>query len=69
MACHINYRTHDQPPQMNPVSKSLGVMVSTCTRRDVDPARMEIHKRATFELMEGGFYLVQRADLNHQSED
>jgi hypothetical protein len=61
-----NNTQEDRPPQPNPALKSLDVMVGTweLESRESGPAG-EIQGRPTFEWMEGGFYLVQRVDLDY----
>jgi hypothetical protein len=58
-------QTQDQPGP-NPTLASLDVMVGTwdLRGRESDPDG-EIHGQVTFEWMEGGFYLVQRVDIDH----
>lgn len=61
-----NAQAHDQPPQPNPALKSLDVMAGTWNvkGRESGPDG-EIHGQVTFEWMEGGFFLVQRVNLDH----
>lgn len=60
-----NDQAHDQLPQPNPALKSLDVMVGTwdLKGRESGPDG-EIHGQVTFEWMEGGFYFVQRVDID-----
>jgi hypothetical protein len=55
-----NARAQDQPPQPNPALKSLDRLVGTW-----NVSGPEIHGQVTFEWMEGGYYFVQRVDLDH----
>ena len=57
---------HDQQPQPNPALKSLDVMVGTWNLkgRESGPDG-EIHGQVAFEWMEGGFYLLQRVDMDY----
>ena|SRR5215216_1031341 len=57
---------HDQQPQPNPALKSLDVMVGTWNLkgRESGPGG-EIHGQVAFEWMEGGFYLLQRVDMDY----
>ena len=61
-----NAQAHEQPPPPNPVLKSLDVMVGTwdLKGRESGPDG-EIHGQVTFEWMEGGFFLVQRVDIDY----
>ncbi len=56
----------DQAPRPNPALESLDVMVGTwdLKGRESGPDG-EINGQVTFEWMEGGFYLVQRVDIDH----
>ena len=56
---------HDQPGP-NPALDSLDVMVGTWDLKGRESGPVgEIHGRVAFEWMEGGFYLVQRVDIDH----
>jgi hypothetical protein len=58
-------QTQDQPGP-NPALASLDVMVGTWDLRGRESGPDgEIHGQVTFEWMEGGFYLVQRVDIDH----
>ncbi len=54
-----NAQAHDQPGP-DPALKSLDVMVGTW-----NVSGPEIQGQVTFERMEGGFYLMQRVDIDH----
>ena len=56
----------EQQPQPNPALKSLDVMVGTWNLkgRESGPDG-EIHGQVAFEWMEGGFYLLQRVDMDY----
>jgi Protein of unknown function (DUF1579) len=60
-----NAQAPDQPGP-NPALESLDVMVGTWNLkgRESGPDG-EIHGQVTFEWMEGGFYLVQRVEMDH----
>lgn len=55
-----------QEPRPNPALGSLDVIVGTCdlTGRESGPVG-EIPGRVTLEWMEGGFFLVQRVDVDY----
>ncbi len=55
-----------QPTEPNPALDSLDAMAGTwyLSGRESSPDG-EIHGRVIFEWMEGGFYLVQRIDIDH----
>jgi hypothetical protein len=59
-------QAHDRQPQPNHALKSLDVMVGAweLKGRESGPDG-EIHGRPTLEWMEGGFYLVQRVDIDY----
>ncbi len=61
-----NTAQEDRPPQPNPALKSLDVMVGTweLKGRESGPDG-EIQGWSTFEWMQGGFYLIQRVDLDY----
>ncbi len=61
-----NAEAQDQP---NPALKSLDVMVGSwdLKGRESGPDG-EIQGRVAFEWMEGGFYLVQRVDIDHAGQ-
>ncbi len=53
-------------PEPNPALASLNVMVGAWDLRGRESGPDgEIHGRVTFEWMDGGFYLVQRVDIDH----
>ncbi len=55
-----------QPAEPNPALDSLDVMVGTWDLRGRESGPDEdIHGQLVFEWMEGGFYLVQRVDIEH----
>jgi hypothetical protein len=60
-----NARAHELP-RPNPALRSLDVMVGTweLKGRESGPEG-EIYGRPTFEWMEGGFYLLQRVDIDY----
>ena len=60
-----NAQAHEQP-EPNPALERLNVMVGEwdLKGRESGPDG-EIRRRVTFEWMEGGFYLVQRIDIDH----
>ncbi len=60
-----NAQAHEQP-EPNPALERLNVMVGEwdLKGRESGPDG-EIRGRVTFEWMEGGFYLVQRVDIDH----
>ena len=60
-----NAQAHDRS-EPNSALASLDVMVGTwdLKGRESGPEG-EIHGRVTFVWMEGGFYLVQRVDIDH----
>ena len=61
-----NDQARDQPPQPNPALKSLDVMVGTWDLKGREfGSGGEIRGRLAFDWMEGGFYLVQRVDIEH----
>jgi hypothetical protein len=61
-----NAQAHEQQPLPNPVLKSLDVMVGTWDLKGRESGTDgEIHGQVTFEWMEGGFYLVQRVDIDY----
>ena len=61
-----NAQAHEQQPQPNPVLKSLDVMVDTWDLKGRESGTDgEIHGQVTFEWMEGGFYLVQRINIDY----
>ena len=53
-------RGHERPPRPNPALRGLDKLVGTW-----DVSGPTICGRVTFEWMEGGFFLVQRIDLDH----
>ena len=63
-------QAYDQPPQPNPALESLDVLVGTwdLKGRESGPDG-EISGRLTFEWMEGGFYLVQRVDIDYAGRE
>ena len=64
-----NDQAHNQPGP-NPALASLDAMVGTWNLigRESGPDG-EIHGQVTFEWMEGGFYLVQRVDVDHIGQE
>ena len=63
-------QAHDQPPRPNPALKSLDVMVSTWDLKGREfGSDEEIHGQVAFEWMEGGFYLVQRVDIDYAGRE
>lgn len=61
-----NDRAQHQPPAPNPALKKLDKLVGTweMTGRESGPEG-EIHGQMRFEWLEGGYFLVQRTDINH----
>ncbi len=60
-----NAQAQQQAPQPNPALKSLEVMVGTWDLKGRESGTDgEIHGQVSFEWMEGGFYLVQRVDID-----
>jgi uncharacterized protein DUF1579 len=60
-----NAQAHEQP-EPNPALERLNVMVGTWDLRGRESGPDgEIHGQVTFEWMEGGFYLVQRINIDH----
>ena len=58
-------QAHELPLQPNPALKSLKVMVDTWDLKGRDSGTDgEIRGQVAFEWMEGGFYLVQRVDID-----
>ena len=59
-------QAHQRAPEPNPALESLDVMAGTWNLkgRESGPDG-EIHGQVTFEWMEGGFFLVQRVDIDH----
>ncbi len=55
-----DFQVYQQPTEPSPDLKSLGILVGTW-----DVSGPEIQGRVTFEWMEGGFFLIQRIDLDH----
>ena len=66
MADDEGVRTRSQEPWPNPALGSLDVMVGTwdLAGRESGPVG-EIRGRVTLEWMEGGFFLVQRVDIDY----
>jgi hypothetical protein len=61
-----NAQAHEEPSQPNPALKSLDVMVGTWDLKGRESGiDGELHGQVTFEWMEGGFYLVQRVDIDY----
>jgi hypothetical protein len=61
-----NAQAREQPFQPNPVIKSLDVMLGPWELKGCESGTGgEIHGQVTFEWMEGGFYLVQRVDIDY----
>src|SRR5918995_2895543 len=61
-----NAQAHEQQPQPNPVLKSLEVIVGTWDLKGRESGTDgEIHGQLTFAWMEGGFYLVQRVNIDY----
>ncbi|MBA3390715.1 MAG: DUF1579 family protein [Actinomycetota bacterium] len=55
-----------QPAEPNPALDRLDVMVGTWDLRGRESGPDgDIHGQVVFEWMEGGFYLVQRVDIEH----
>jgi hypothetical protein len=57
-----NAQAHQQPPQPNPDLKSLERFVGTWEMSG------EVRGRVTYEWMEGGFFLIQRVDLEQYGQ-
>jgi hypothetical protein len=57
-----NTNVQQPPPQPNPDLKSLDRLVGTWEMS------REVQGRLTFEWMEGGFFLLQRVDLNQYGQ-
>jgi len=58
-----NVQAHDQPPEPNPDLKNLDRLVGTWRMSE------EVSGTVTYEWMEGGFFLIQRVDLEQYGED
>lgn len=59
-----NPQAEQQPPTPNPDLKSLGRLVGTWKVSDPSGAGA-VNGQATYEWMEGGFFLIQHFDLEH----
>jgi len=57
-----NSQANPQPPQPNPDLKNLERLVGTWEMSG------EVQGRVTFEWMEGGFFLIQRVDLEQYGQ-
>src|SRR5437868_13949855 len=57
-------QTQQQTPTPNPALKSLDKLVGTWNVSDPS-GKGEINGQVSFEWMEGGFFLIQRVDLDH----
>lgn len=53
-----------EQPQPHPALRALDVLVGTWRMSGPD-----VHGQVSFEWLEGGFYLVQRVDINHAGND
>lgn len=59
-------QAHDQPPQPNPALKRLDVLVGTWDLQGREAGTGgEVHGQVAREWMAGGFYLVQRVDIDY----
>lgn len=57
-----NAQAHQQPPQPNPDLRSLDRLVGTWEMSG------EVKGKVAFEWMEGGFFLIQHVDLEHDGQ-
>ena len=63
-----NYTQNEQqPPKPNPDLKSLDRLVGTWNASDPSGAE-GVNGQVTYEWMEGGFFLMQHVDLEHNGQ-
>jgi hypothetical protein len=61
-----NAQAHDEAPQPNPALKSLDIMVGTWNLKGCESGpEGEIYGQVNFVWMGGGFYLLQRVNMDY----